>query len=72
MHQQFSTYGEGHFSGFPRYVHHSYLDDILIYSKTQEQHDIHVHQDLQQLQEYGVYANLEKCSFDQCQVEFLG
>ena len=49
-----------------------YLDDILIFSKTQEEHDEHVHQVLQRLQEYGLYAKLEKCSFDLNQVEFLG
>ena len=38
-----------------------YLDDILIYSKTQEDHDNHVRQVLQQLRE-----------FDRNQVEFLG
>jgi transposase InsO family protein len=49
-----------------------YLDDILIYSKNQEEHEIHVRQALQRLREYGLYAKLEKCSFDQNQVEFLG
>ena len=49
-----------------------YLDDILIYSKTQKEHDIHVHQVLQQLRDYDLYAKLEKCTFDCKQVEFLG
>jgi hypothetical protein len=49
-----------------------YLDDILIYSKTQEEHDVHVCQVLQRLREYGLYAKLEKCKFDENQVEFLG
>jgi hypothetical protein len=49
-----------------------YLDDILIYSKNQDEHEIHVRQALQWLREYGLYAKLEKCSFDQNQVEFLG
>ena len=49
-----------------------YLDDILIYSKTQEEHDVHVRQVLQRLREYGLYAKLEKCCFDRNQVEFLG
>ena len=49
-----------------------YLDDILIYSKTQEDHDNHVRQVLQRLREFGLYAKLEKCCFDRNQVEFLG
>ena len=49
-----------------------YLDDILIYSKSQEEHDMHVRQALERLREYGLYAKFEKCSFDQRQVEFLG
>lgn len=50
----------------------TYLDDILIYSHTQEQHDSHVRQVLGKLREFGLYAKLEKCQFDQDQVEFLG
>ena len=50
----------------------AYMDDSLVYSKTQEEHDIHVRQALQRLHGYGLYAKLEKCSFDQRQVEFFG
>ena len=49
-----------------------YLNNILIFSKTQEEHDEHVCQVLRRLQEYGLYAKLEKCSFDVNQVIFLG
>ena len=49
-----------------------HLDDILIYSKTQEEHDEHVRQVLHRLREYGLYAKLEKGSFGQNQVELLG
>ena len=49
-----------------------YLDDILIYSKTQGEHDMHVRQVLERFHEYGLYAKLEKCTFDQDHVEFLG
>jgi hypothetical protein len=49
-----------------------YLDDLLIYSKTQEEHNAHVQQILQRLRDYSLYAKLEKCSFDCKQVEFLG
>ena len=41
-----------------------YLDDLLVYSKTQEEHDSHVPLVLKRLQEHGLYAKLEKCSFD--------
>ena len=47
-----------------------YLDDLLIYSKTQEDHDIHVRKVLVRLRKYGLYAKLEKCSFDCNEVEF--
>jgi hypothetical protein len=46
-----------------------YQDNIFIYSKTQEEHNVHVCQVLQRLQEYGLYAKLEKCKFDENQVE---
>jgi hypothetical protein len=49
-----------------------YLDDILRYSTTQEEHDLHVCQVLQRLQKYGLFAKLEKCTFNQRHVEFLG
>ena len=48
-----------------------YLHNLLIYWKTQEEHDSHVQLVLKRLQEHGLYAKLEKCSFDSKQVEFL-
>src|SRR5215469_7820574 len=50
----------------------AYIDDILVYSKTQEEHDHHVRLVLSRLRKKGLYAKLEKCEFDQPQVEFLG
>ena len=49
-----------------------YLDDILIYSKSSEEHEEHVRLVLQKLRETGLYAKLEKCVFHQPRVEFLG
>lgn len=49
-----------------------YLDDILIYSETIEEHKEHVRLVLQKLRDAGLYAKLEKCVFHQPQVEFLG
>lgn len=49
-----------------------YLDDILVFSKTKEEHVEHVRRVLQRLREVGLYAKGEKCEFHQEQVEFLG
>ena len=49
-----------------------YLDDILIYSKTLEEHKVHVSKVLQLLRENQLYAKLSKCSFAQSQVDYLG
>ena len=49
-----------------------YLDDILIFSQDQQQHDKHVRLVLERLREEGLFAKLEKCEFDKDNVEFLG
>jgi hypothetical protein len=49
-----------------------YLDDILIFSKNQEDHDKHVRLVLGTLREHGLYAKLEKCEFDKSSVAFFG
>lgn len=49
-----------------------YLDDILIFSKTFEEHEKHVHQVLQTLQDANLLVELEKCSFHVQEVKFLG
>lgn len=49
-----------------------FLDDILIYSKTLEEHTEHVKQVLQILRDNHLYAKESKCEFFQTEVEFLG
>jgi hypothetical protein len=49
-----------------------YLDDILIYSTTLEEHTAQVKKVLQKLQAAGISLKLEKCAFDQQEVHFLG
>jgi hypothetical protein len=49
-----------------------YLDDILIFSKTPEQHIEHLKYVLDTLRRHDYYAKLIKCAFGQTELEFLG
>jgi hypothetical protein len=49
-----------------------YLDDILIFSRTWEEHMWHIQQVLSTLWQHKLYANLEKCSFGMNMVQYLG
>ena len=50
----------------------AYLDDILIYSPTEEQHVIDVRQTLERLAKANAFLSLDKCVFNARKVEFLG
>jgi len=49
-----------------------YLDDILIYSKTHEEHYRHLEQVLATLREEKLFAKLSKCEFFKDELKFLG
>ena len=49
-----------------------YLDDILIFSKSPEEHTIHVRMVLQRLLENRLYIKAEKCEFSCSSTAFLG
>ncbi len=49
-----------------------FLDDILIYSKTLEEHERHVRQVLEVLRREKLYAKESKCELFKREVEFLG
>jgi hypothetical protein len=49
-----------------------FIDDILIYSRTMEEHDEHLRLVLQCLREHNLYGKLSKCSFYQSRIHYLG
>ncbi|GLI63416.1 hypothetical protein VaNZ11_006384 [Volvox africanus] len=49
-----------------------YLDDILIYSKTEDEHAQHLETVLQVLREHQLYAKASKCAFGTTKIDFLG
>jgi hypothetical protein len=49
-----------------------FIDDILIFSKNEEEHDELLHFVLQKLRENQLYAKLNKCEFWLKEVSFLG
>jgi hypothetical protein len=49
-----------------------FIDDILIFSKNEEEHDEHLCLVLQKLRENQLYAKLSKCEFWLNEVSFLG
>ncbi|KAL4023074.1 hypothetical protein IC575_016822 [Cucumis melo] len=49
-----------------------FIDDILIYSKTEAEHEEHLHIVLQTLPDNKLYAKFSKCEFWLKQVSFLG
>ena len=50
----------------------AYLDDILIYSRTKEEHITHVKKVLERLRSAGLFAKLSKCEFFVTETKFLG
>jgi hypothetical protein len=49
-----------------------FLDDILIYSKTEEEHERHLRLVLDALRKNQFYGKLKKCAFWLSEVAFLG
>jgi hypothetical protein len=49
-----------------------FTDDILVYSRSEQEHEEHLHLALQKLWEHRMYAKLSKCEFWMRQVAFLG
>ena len=48
------------------------MDDVLIFGKTKDEHDIRLMKALDQIHSAGVTLNREKCLFGQDSLKFLG
>ena len=49
-----------------------FIDDLLVYSKSKEEHEHHLRIVLQTLRDHKLYAKFSKCEFWLDQVAFLG
>ena len=49
-----------------------FFDDILIYSKSVDEHKEHLRKVLELLRENSLYINKKKCNFEQGKLEYLG
>ena len=49
-----------------------YLDDIIIFSRSEEEHLDHIEQVFKRLEEAGLKLSLEKCSFFKKHIQYLG
>jgi hypothetical protein len=47
-----------------------FIDDILVYSRSEEEHEEHLYFVLQKLRDHRLYAKLSKCEFWLKQVAF--
>ena len=49
-----------------------FIDDILIYSKVEAEHQQHLRIVLQTLRQHQLYAKMEKCEFFKTEIQYLG
>jgi hypothetical protein len=50
----------------------AFIDDILVYSKSEDEHTKHLHTVLQRLRDHHMYAKFSKCDFWLREIKFLG
>ena len=49
-----------------------YLDDIIIFSRSEEEHLVHLEKIFRRLQEFGLKMKCEKCTFFKKHIQYLG
>ena len=50
----------------------AYVDDVIIYSNTYDEHIVHLHKLFERLEEFGLIINFKKSHFFQTEVTYLG
>jgi len=50
----------------------AYLDDIIVVSRSQDDHTRHLHAVFERINDYGFRVRLGKCSFYQTSIQYLG
>jgi hypothetical protein len=67
--QRYMTQILGHAFGTYAWV---YIDDVLVYSRTFEEHKEHLKQVFERFKEHHIYLKISKCSFVPKEMEYLG
>ncbi len=49
-----------------------HIDDVLVWGRTEEEHDSRLHAVLEKMQKAGITLNVEKCELSKRKVHFLG
>lgn len=49
-----------------------YLDDVVVFGKTEKEHDDNLNMVMKRIMESGLKLNKDKCSYNQMKIEFLG
>ncbi|XP_061920402.1 uncharacterized protein K02A2.6-like [Entelurus aequoreus] len=49
-----------------------HMDDVLVWGRTQKEHDARLHATLEKIQKAGITLNVDKCDLSKSEVTFLG
>ena len=49
-----------------------YLDDVIVYSKTEEEHLVHLRTIMEQFMEHGLKLKPSTCNFFRTEISYLG
>lgn len=68
----FQSYINNSLQEYPDHFATAYLNDVLVYSETEEEHQEQVLKILKKLRERGLQLDIDKCEFSVSEVKYLG